>query len=597
MHGPDMTGVQFSLISALRTGHFAVDLAIALLVPIIIKFFCVDAARMARLVFEHLYARARRDDRYCTRTISCVSVGSSVAGREHKNNVLQKAIALYLTEVNKGRGFERQAQVALTAVLDMSIGSGPVDRFDPLSKFRLTWLAPENTWSEIEEGLWFQQRTTKDGGDNEEGDKATRERLTYEFQCKVDGPAKIDGFIDRALEWYKAELLRLRDDARYMYNLVSTTLLTTPEGMPGRRGGVGSEAANGFRFKKYRLSDHKTFESLFLPEKDALLGLLDDFSGQTGKYEIAGYPHKLGLLLHGPPGTGKTSLIKALAHHTQRSVINIPLSRLSTNQQLMDIMFDLRLSVVAQDMPVSLTFRDVIFVIEDVDAASSIVQKRHATLAAPAAAGAPGETSGPTPGSSAVSERSGAAELRTLFNDDPINLAGLLNVLDGVVDTPGRILVMTTNHPEALDPALIRPGRIDKQILLDYIQADAAAAMLTHYYSATQLAAAQRARLGALLGEAGMKAHAPARALRLTPAAMEQLCAEHATVDAILDCLAERALSFFAASDPVTAAAGSDRADPTHAGAPTGRPTGDGDESFATGAAAIVPRRAQSHWA
>ena len=99
MHGPDMTGVQFSLISALRTGHFAVDLAIALLVPIIIKFFCVDAARMARLVFEHLYARARRDDRYCTRTISCVSVGSSVAGREHKNNVLQKAIALYLTEV------------------------------------------------------------------------------------------------------------------------------------------------------------------------------------------------------------------------------------------------------------------------------------------------------------------------------------------------------------------------------------------------------------------------------------------------------------------------------------------------------------------
>lgn len=39
---------------------------------------------------------------------------------------------------------------------------------------------------------------------------------------------------------------------------------------------------------------------------------------------------------------------------------------------------------------------------------------------------------------------------------DALNLAGLLNVLDGVVDTPGRIVVMSTNHPEKLDPALIR---------------------------------------------------------------------------------------------------------------------------------------------
>jgi ATP-dependent Zn protease len=45
---------------------------------------------------------------------------------------------------------------------------------------------------------------------------------------------------------------------------------------------------------------------------------------------------------------------------------------------------------------------------------------------------------------------------------DALNLAGLLNVLDGVVDTPGRLLVLSTNHPEVLDPALIRPGRINR---------------------------------------------------------------------------------------------------------------------------------------
>lgn len=47
---------------------------------------------------------------------------------------------------------------------------------------------------------------------------------------------------------------------------------------------------------------------------------------------------------------------------------------------------------------------------------------------------------------------------------------GLLNVLDGVVDTPGRIVVVTTNVVDCLDEALIRPGRIDKKILLDYME-------------------------------------------------------------------------------------------------------------------------------
>ena len=51
-----------------------------------------------------------------------------------------------------------------------------------------------------------------------------------------------------------------------------------------------------------------------------------------GKYGIKGYPHKLGLLLHGPPGTGKSSLIKALALHTERHIIDVPLARIKTNQ-------------------------------------------------------------------------------------------------------------------------------------------------------------------------------------------------------------------------------------------------------------------------
>ena len=64
---------------------------------------------------------------------------------------------------------------------------------------------------------------------------------------------------------------------------------------------------DGDEYSRYRLSDEKTFDSLFFPEKENLLKLLKHFLNRTGKYSIKGYPHKLGLLLHGPPGTGTTA--------------------------------------------------------------------------------------------------------------------------------------------------------------------------------------------------------------------------------------------------------------------------------------------------
>ena len=106
---------------------------------------------------------------------------------------------------------------------------------------------------------------------------------------------------------------------------------------------------------------------------------------------------------------------------------------------------------------------------------------------------------------------------------DTLTLAGLLNVLDGVVDTPGRMLIMTTNHPELLDPALIRPGRIDKKILLGFMAAADVVLMLEHYFQ-EKLTNKQKIRVDeAIHGNHAM--HRPA--LQLTPAQIEQLAAEH----------------------------------------------------------------------
>ena len=157
----------------------------------------------------------------------------------------------------------------------------------------------------------------------------------------------------------------MEDNSRHFYELKSVDSATD-----------SYNRTSGFTYTRYKLSDEKTFESLFFRQKESLLKCVGNFQNKSGKYAIKGYPHKLGLLLHGPPGTGKTSLIKALAHHTGRSIVNVSLSKLSTNSQLMSIFFDRKFRIQGEYVPVQLGFKDLIFVIEDVDAASKVVKRR-----------------------------------------------------------------------------------------------------------------------------------------------------------------------------------------------------------------------------
>jgi len=120
---------------------------------------------------------------------------------------------------------------------------------------------------------------------------------------------------------------------------------------------------------------------------------------------------------------------------------------------------------------------------------------------------------------------------------DELNLSGLLNVLDGVVDTPGRILIMTTNHPEKLDPALIRPGRIDKKLILGFMHPNDVIQMLEHYFQ-VKIGEAQKNRIcSSVNGDSA--SNRPS--LRLTPAQVEQMTAEHDDIEDMIAALEQKA--------------------------------------------------------
>ncbi|BFZ62645.1 Complex III assembly protein translocase and chaperone [Saitoella coloradoensis] len=154
--------------------------------------------------------------------------------------------------------------------------------------------------------------------------------------------------------------------------------------------------------------------------KEDIVADVKDFLASGKWYYERGIPYRRGYLLHGPPGSGKTSFIQALAGELEYNIAILNLSERGLT--------DDKLNHLLSNLP-----ERSIMLLEDIDAAFSGRQQ---------------------------TEESG-------YGRSNVTFSGLLNALDGVASAEERIIFMTTNHVEKLDPALIRPGRVDMKQLID----------------------------------------------------------------------------------------------------------------------------------
>lgn len=153
-------------------------------------------------------------------------------------------------------------------------------------------------------------------------------------------------------------------------------------------------------------------------QQESIVADLAQFLASEQLYTRVGAPWHRGYVFHGPPGTGKTSLAKALAAHFQLDVHYVPLSDLKDDTNLLQILG----AVDARSM----------LVLEDVDVVH-------------------------------------ASKSRDDAESQGISLSGLLNALDGLTTPHGLVTVMTTNDLSVLDAALVRPGRADRVEELGYV--------------------------------------------------------------------------------------------------------------------------------
>ncbi|KAK1980506.1 mitochondrial chaperone bcs1 [Colletotrichum cereale] len=254
---------------------------------------------------------------------------------------------------------------------------------------------------------------------------------------------------ERLYFWYKGHLLSLKCTEKGSALLPHQKMTVY---CIGRSSKILRELMDECRLQYLRLSQNKTaifehynnswkrtdtreirpIDTVIMNEtlKQSLLRDIQSFLDPEARswYARRGLPHRRGYLLHGRPGTGKSSLSMAIAGCFGLDIYVLSLAALNDGQ----------LSTLFRELP-----RRCVVLLEDIDAV--------------------GTTQSRVSDAGGFDSRSEDSQ-RPSKPKGTVSLSGLLNVLDGVASQEGRVLIMTTNHIDHLDEALIRSGRVDKKI-------------------------------------------------------------------------------------------------------------------------------------
>jgi chaperone BCS1 len=307
------------------------------------------------------------------------------------------------------------------------------------------------------------------------------EKISIQLFSYKSDISTIKKFVENITKNYLSTIEDLRDNKKFIYTL-------TKAKWDDNRYELWDE---------HIFSSTRKFSNIFFEGKENVINKLDFFLNNIDWYFEKGIPYSIGIGMYGPPGTGKTSLIKAIANYTNRHVVVISLKLIKTKKQLDSIFFEERYN--SDNKKGSIGFDKKIIVFEDIDCIGDIVLDREKKK---------------KKGITGLGKKIEMEDLfhnskvnvgdlletivatentiekkcefpKILLEDEPITLDDILNLWDGIRETPGRIMIITSNHYDELDPALIRPGRIDLTLKLAYASHAIIKEIYTHLFKET----------------------------------------------------------------------------------------------------------------
>jgi len=212
------------------------------------------------------------------------------------------------------------------------------------------------------------------------------------------------------------------------------------------------------KWKNTAILNEKTNETMVGQKCKDIFADVNFFEKDLNKvYKALDIPFKRGYLLYGPPGTGKTSVIKSVASYTKKSIYKITFNEHGLG--------DDDYKKLLADTPIN-----SIVLIEDVD--PKLLQE-----------GGFIDKSIIINTKSKDKDKDNNESMNITEQKSRVSYNTILDALDGINPNSGRITFITTNHPNKMGKALLRPGRIDKKYKLDYIINDEIIDYFKMYYN------------------------------------------------------------------------------------------------------------------
>jgi ATP-dependent 26S proteasome regulatory subunit len=332
--------------------------------------------------------------------------------------------------------------------------------------------------------IYFEIVVEEDKSENEKKEKETTSTVrlpskNYIFKIVKSGKENIEilnTFLDECVELYKKEITDIKEQMTYEFV----------------KSYIDDNENVKMSFQSTIFKSNKTFDNLFFDGKEEVLKDIREFSKKTSieekakiiqHYKRIGKPYKRTYLLHGPPGTGKSSLIKAFINETGRHCVLVQWSRIKTSDDFCRLCRQLKID--SNKIPQS----EIILVFEDFDANKCSAVKIRENLKVKKDV----EKSVNNEEKTDISHNIIKDTLETVFSaskmdfkiekEDELTLECILNTIDGIRELYDTVIVFTTNDIASIDPALIRPGRVDKVIKMDMATPSVIKQIVEHYYN------------------------------------------------------------------------------------------------------------------
>lgn len=230
------------------------------------------------------------------------------------------------------------------------------------------------------------------------------------------------------------------------------------------------------KFGCYDLDSSQSFDNIFLENKDQIIKDILNLE-DVEYYQKFGMKRKIGHLYVGPPGSGKTCFVTAMAKLTGRSVVYIPISRIRSNEELQSIIYERSFGGLKYKM------NEVIFIADEIDSigSSALLKSNNINEINENSTDEKKSVKEQTIIINTNDEKSKSTTNQQDSSFDKLNIGMVLNILDGNNDQDGMIFIGTANSCDKLDPAIYRNGRL-KLIKFQYVGRNEISQMIEHYY-------------------------------------------------------------------------------------------------------------------